>query len=421
MTVRRLVPAAAVWVPTRLFVALVCYGVIRYDGLPGVYADVGTFATWSSHLAQGHIPGYDTSWQYPPGAALVFLLPRLMPLGGYQDSFVALALIADLLTFVALARLSASGGSRLGVWAWVVGIPFLGLVVYGRYDLFVTFVAVAALAATVRRPVVAGALMSVGALLKVWPVLLLLSGKPSRRLTRPLLGFSVATLVGGLGLSLAFTDTWHGFSSNQANRGLQIESVLATPMQAARLWWDGYTVYSGSGALEIGGPFVRTAIRLSPVLTVIGLGLVGGWWLLRGRRLAWRPAIGFDLVLAAVLIAVVASRVLSPQYMIWLVGLAAACLTQRDTRQRVPVALVIVSAALTGFLFPWHYAGVMFIPDPLGITVLVVRNTMLVVATLWALWSLVLTSRAADVRPRSDAEPVTNVSEPVAELERDLA
>jgi hypothetical protein len=98
--------------------------------------------------------------------------------------------------------------------------------------------------------------------------------------------------------------------------------------------------------------------------------------------------------------------------MIWLVGLAAACLTAGHASGYR--SLLIVSAALTGF----HLAhGVMFIPDPLGITVLVVV-AMLVVATLWALWSLVLTSRAPTFA-RADSA-VTNVSGPVAG-QRDLA
>ncbi|BFO20807.1 hypothetical protein SHKM778_71950 [Streptomyces sp. KM77-8] len=56
---------------------------------------------------------------------------------------------------------------------WVAGVPLLGPTVYARYDVMVTAVAVAALLAAVRRPRLAGVLMGFGAVVKVWPALLL--------------------------------------------------------------------------------------------------------------------------------------------------------------------------------------------------------------------------------------------------------
>ena len=82
-----------------------------------------------------------------------------------------------------------------------------------------------------------------------------------------------------------------------------------------------------------------------------------GWRLLiAGGRARWRPEFAADAPLAATLLFLVASPVLSPQYLLWVVGLAAACLASGRTTQR-PVALAVLAAAgLTQLIFPigWH-------------------------------------------------------------------
>ena len=70
---------------------------------------------------------------------------------------------------------------------------------------------------------------------------------------------------------------------------------------------------------------------------------------------------------------------LSPQYLLWVVGLAAACLAAGQTTQR-PVALAVLAAAgLTQLIFPiWWYRLVDGSDAVTG--VLVARNVLLVVA-----------------------------------------
>jgi hypothetical protein len=77
----------------------------------------------------------------------------------------------------------------------------------------------------------------------------------------------------------------------------------------------------------------------------------------------------------------VTSRVISPQYMVWLVGLAAVCLCFRSSRMGVPVSLVLVAAFVTVLEFPLWFGHVVA-SDTLGVTLLVVRNGLLVVASV---------------------------------------
>ena len=123
---------------------------------------------------------------------------------------------------------------------------------------------------------------------------------------------------------------------------------------------------------------------LAPLLTLAALG-----WLLHWRRRArWRPSTPYDAALTATLLAVVTSRVLSPQYLVWLVALAAVCLAQRETSQRTVALLLLACAALTQLEFPVLWAGVVGARLPADL-VLLVRNAGLVCAAVLsarALW-----------------------------------
>ncbi|MDG4765715.1 glycosyltransferase family 87 protein [Solwaraspora sp. WMMD406] len=372
------------WLASRTVLLLVATEVVPGLDVGGVFADVAFYRDWSGPLLRGQVPADDPMWQYPPGAAVLFTAVRLLAgktVTAYTAVFVLFAMAADLVILGALLRLARGGGRLLGVWCWVLAVPLLNLLTYGRYDIFVTAVAVVALAATVRRPGLAGALVAVGTLAKVWPALLLITARPVRGLRPMLVGF-VAALVGlGTVLTVLYADAWSGFSGNQVDRGLQVESVGATPLMVARLWDPTITVDYVYGAMELDAAAVGAVTVVLPVATLAGLAGLGLWWLTRGRWIDWTATVGFDLALLAVLVAVVTSRVFSPQYLLWLIALAAVCLTRRDTTQRVPCALIVLATALTAAYFPWFYGDVIAEPAWPGTILLAVRNAVVVAAT----------------------------------------
>ncbi|RKR91985.1 uncharacterized protein DUF2029 [Micromonospora pisi] len=403
-----------VWIATRAVFVLIYANVIKAP-VGNVFADVALYHRWSDALLHWQIPPDDPMWQYPPGAAALFRSLRHIAgdsVHSYEITFFTLALVADLLVLLTLLRLARGEGLLLGAWAWAVVVPLLNLLTYARYDIFATASAVVALAATVRRQVVAGAVLGIGALIKVWPAVLLISARPFAGLRPVLSGFAVTLAVLGGVLTLAFTEAWSGFTGNQAGRGLQIESVGATPLVLARLGDHTIDIRYVYGAMEfVDHPFVRPATVGLLVLTLLGLGFLGLWWLAMGRRLVWSSTVGFDIALLAILMTVVTSRVFSPQYMLWLIGLAAVCLTRRDTTQRVACALVMVATALTSALFPWFYAQVSTDPDWPGTALLVIRNALVVAAL--GIGFHTLTRGAVRTRPDTGGtrpDPVTNTA-----------
>lgn len=378
-----LLPLAAVWLLTRAGTLWL----LTHDtlGIGGVGREVYVlYEHWYRQLADGVVPAGETSWQYPPGAALVLLAPGLLPGLTYFQGFVALALVADAAITLGLAR-GRGGDSGMGAWYWTGGLPLLLHLPLARYDVLPTALAVGGLLGVrAGRTRVGGMLAGLGALVKGWPLLALV-GTPRGTATRRSWTSLLVTVAGGAGvLALAFPDAW-GFLRHQGGRGVQVESLGGSVLATAHLMgWPGRVVYR-YGAYEFVGPYAGAVAGASLVLT--GAAVV--WLLLwRVRSLHWSQATPADAALMAVLLVTVTSRVLSPQYLVWLLGLAAVCLTCRNTTQRPVAALLLPAAALSALVYPVLYVDVLTV-TPLGVAVLVVRNLLLVVAALVscrALW-----------------------------------
>ncbi|MET9804042.1 glycosyltransferase 87 family protein [Streptomyces sp. NPDC006368] len=370
----------AVWTLTRAGMLLLLWRDTL--GIGGVGREVYVlYRHWYELLALGTFPPGDVTWQYPPAAGLVMLAPGAVPWLTYYQGFVALTLLADAVVTVALAR---AGGT--GAWLWVGGLPLLLHLPLARYDVQVTALAVLALLAVrAGRPRLGGALAGVGALVKVWPVLTLVGTPrgPATRRAWTSAAVAAATLLAAL--VLVFTHTL-GFLRQQGGRGVQIESLGGTALSVARLvGWPG-TVEYRYGAFELTGPYVSSVAHLALLLTAAAFCWLLGWRL-RSRR--WTAATPLDAALSAVLLFTVTSRVISPQYMVWLLGLAAVCLTSRHTTQRPVALLLLPAAALSSLAYPVLYDDVIAV-TPLGCGVVAARNVLLIAATavscrrLWA-------------------------------------
>jgi len=384
------------WVLTRLTLLLFVFKVWVFPG-PDVTSDVSViYQGWYETLRTGAFPRGDITWQYPPAAALAILSPALLPFLGYAHAFYILAFVADLATFGLLLYAGLRPGKSLrGAWMWVAGVALLGPTVYARYDLMVTAVAVAALLAGVRRPRLMGALAGFGALVKVWPVLLL-AGALKRRAW-----LSAAATAGGVALlfALAMPGAF-SFLASQRDRGTEIESLGSLVFHVGRHFgWSGRVAFN-YGSLEFLGPHVDWVSSAALFLTVIAF----GWmllWRVSVRRMP--PHALADAAFVAVLLFTVTSRVISPQYLVWVVGLAAVCLCFRGSRMALPGVMVLAACLATVLEFPLYFGDVVA-SDRVGVALLGARNGLLVLATLTAareLWRATVSRPAPTVPPQA--------------------
>ncbi|MFK3731232.1 glycosyltransferase 87 family protein [Streptomyces sp. NPDC088090] len=383
------------WALTRSILLLCAFKVVVVPG-PDVTFEVGQiYQSWYEVLRTGEYPSSDVTWQYPPGAAFAVLSPALLPFLDYATGFFVLAFLCDALVLGLLVHTGRrKGRSMRGAWLWLAALALLGPTAYARFDIMVTAVAVTALLAGLRSPRLLGALAAIGAVMKVWPALLLVGVAKGRRTW---LSWSTAAgaAVGLLLLCAVWMPGSLAFLSYQSERGTEIESLGAMVFHVARHFgWEG-TARMNYGSMEFLGPYVSWVSTGALALTVLAF----GWlvlWRFRARR--FTSSTTADAAFVAVLLFTVTSRVISPQYMVWLVGMAAVCLAYRSSRMRSPAHLVLWATAVTQFEFPVWFSHVNE-SDLLGISVLFLRNGLLVAAALSAcriLWRHTVTEVAPE-------------------------
>ncbi len=246
-------------------------------------------------------------------------------------------------------------------WLWFV--PALGPISYFRFDLIPAMLAGAAVLCAARRPGWSGSLTAIGAALKLWPALMLptfLLNRGDRKrvvtsflLTGGAIGVS-ALAIGGVGRLLSPLN-WQG------SRGLQIESVTATPLLIARelhphhVWAVRISRYK---AYEIFGWGVHVSITLTSLFTAAGLGVLAWLWLrARAVHAVSAETVGW-LFIATALVVTITNKTLSPQYILWLGGPLAALMARAPGAAVMKAGrLLLLICLLTQLEFPLTYNG----------------------------------------------------------------
>jgi Glycosyltransferase family 87 len=249
----------AVWIVSR---ALMVVQIGFWNHESGInYQDAEFYKNWSDTLAHQHTMPVEDSWQYPPGAAFLLLVPRIgigLLGASYQPSFMVLMLLVDLAGFVLMALLASRTGRSVGVWVWLLAIPLLQANPITRFDLAPTVLVMAALVVIHRRRGWFGALVGAGAAIKVWPILALFGEWDRRRLAVSAATAAATVILTFFVAGILFGDQ-SGFLGNQDTRGLQHEAVGAMPWYGSlMITGKSPPIVLGSGSAEIGGSLAST-------------------------------------------------------------------------------------------------------------------------------------------------------------------
>ena len=348
--------------------------------------DIPVYETYGNAIERGSIPYRDFRLEYPPGALPVFTVAALASEDGDEAAFrqafervlalfgVAVVLLAALV----LAGLRASRARVAAALALVAVFPLLlGNVVLTRFDLWPTALLVGALAALVwRRDRLGFGLLGAAVAAKLFPAVvvpLALAEVWRRRGRREALvclgvlgavlavGFVPFLLVAPEGLAYSF--------GRQLSRPLQIESLGAALLLAAHhLAGMELEMRSGHGSQNLAGTGPAVAAVL---LSVMQLAVLAWIWLRR-------PGTAEELVRwsAAALVAFVAlGKVLSPQFLIWLVPLVALVAGRRGLAAG---ALLAVALVLTQLWFPYRYWDLAREFDGIASALVLARDLVLV-------------------------------------------
>ena len=366
--------------------------------------DTPVYQDYGEAMAAGGVPYRDFSLEYPPAALPVFWLPALGPSEHYRSLFEVLMLGCAAAALVALVlglrSLGVEPGRLLAAAALCGLFPLaLGSVVLTRYDLWPAALAAAALAALLGgRERVGFGVLALAAAAKVYPVVLLPPAlvyvarrRGAREAAAGLLVFALVLAAVVVPVVLVAPDGVAESFERQLERPLQIESLGASVLLAAKqLGLYDPTVVSTHGSQNLAGGLPDALATLQTALQVAVLVVV--WILaLRGPATPTRLAAASA---ASVAVFVAFGKVLSPQFLVWIVPVVLLVVRGRGAL----AAWALLGAALvtTQLWFPQRYWDMV----DLGWEAwLVLARNLLLVALAGLL--VVLSARPGSAGPRS--------------------
>lgn len=314
----------------------------------------------------------------------------------YYIAFTVMMLLIDAL-FLAFLLRHHDGRSQvfLAGWFWVLFGTAAGHVFVWRLDLFPGVAVAAAAALLATRPHWAAACLAFATTMKLWPGVLAagLVGRFNHRGTWTRLAAFFGTLVA---LCL-FTVATSGFDrlisplTYQDDRGLQVESIPATiaMLQGHHDPASFDVSYAASKSFEITGPGVEFAQQISSVAMVVAIVFALAWAIGHFVMGGWNPRKTMVFFITIILLLLVANKVFSPQYIVWLGPVLAVFLRQegRNTFAWILSVLCVIAAALGTYVFPFNYEGIMNLADLAPAYALAARNGIIVVmAVLSVVW-----------------------------------
>ncbi|MFO0984207.1 MAG: hypothetical protein U1E76_21210 [Planctomycetota bacterium] len=390
--------------------------------LPAPYMpDTVLYFEYARRFAAGLRPYADVPVEYPPLALALFSLPMaLVPAAAcrpdvpaaqleryfatYRAGFVSEMLLLDVLGFAALAWVC--GCARLGaapLIAYTVFGALLQPLVYDRFDLALGVLLLAAIApAAGGRLARAASLLATcaGFLLTLVPILLLplLVLMPRRaaplwrRIGEAVLWFAVPGAAVTAIAAAVWGSALFGFVGYHRERGIQIESTWSSVALLGKWFGQSFGIDDAYGAQHLTGGATRVMRALSlPVMAVAWIAstllVLAAWHRQRDRDHRAMVAADACTGCVAVLLAfLICSKVLSPQFMLWLVPLVPVC-CPRDLRARNWLWLVFgLVLLLTSWIFRYRYWDLVAFRTG-AVILLLARNALLVGA-----WVLIVRS-----------------------------
>jgi len=358
--------------------------------------DTPVYERYGEAMTQGQVPYRDFAVEYPPAALPVFLLPAL----GEGDSSDYERRFEGLIAALGVACVLLVAAVASATWAplfFAVAPLALGSVMLTRFDLWPAALTVAALALLVGGRFRLGfGTLGLATAAKLYPALLLpvaiahvwrLRGRREALICAgAFLAVVVAVVLpfavlspGGVGDSF-----WR-----QARRPLQIESLGAGLLLVSHhLFGLELTMESSYGSQNLVG---TGADVLSVASTLVQAAVLIAIWLWYARGPA-EPGRLLAASAAAVCAFVAFGKVLSPQFLIWLIPLVPLIGGRRGL---AACGLLAAALVLTQIWFPFRYWELALEFDTVASWLVLVRDLVLVALTV------MLITRVRPARARS--------------------
>jgi len=365
--------------------ALLHRGFYRHDQI----VDTPVYQHYGELMADGKVPYRDFAVEYPPGALVPFVLPSLgarqRSAEDYRRRFEFLMVLCGCAAIAGMALvlvgLGAGPVALAGTLAFTALAPLaLGPVIQTRFDLLPAALMVGALAAIVHeRPKLGLGLLGAGTAVKVFPAVILplaLAYVWRRRGAREaVLAAAVFAVVVGAALLpfvlVAPHGVFHTFDS-QLRRPLQIESLGAASLAAAHhVGGVAVQMHASFGSENLTGHAAQALARAQAGVQAAAVLAIWIWFALRPRAPRELVAASAGAVCAFIAF----GKVLSPQFLVWLIPLVPLV---RGRRGVAASAILAAALVLTQLWFPQHYWDYAARFDPRETWLVLARDVVLV-------------------------------------------
>lgn len=359
-------------------------------------------AFWLQHPAFHHFPV-----EYPPLSILPFSLTLIPPLADYALVFSLWMLAFALAGYAGFLHFSSRRKALVYVFYLVLGAA---ATILARYDIVPALVTLAALWATERkRFALAYALLAAGILLKLYPVFLvpvvaleqwhvlranarhgdratgdelpfwerarmLVHTDAAKHVARGVFWCAGLVTAGFVGTYVLDPSGALSLFAYAGERPIQIESLPASIM------WLG-TIIGMHAQVDYSFTSLNYVGILSPTLKLLSLlGLAGGSLWVYGRQARRRIPVA-RAFLAVMAIVLVANKIFSPQYVIWLLPVAAYV----EGFDFLWVAIALLTTWDFPLLYQLHHPIERVPFSPLFMPVVALRNGLLLWVTVRAM------------------------------------
>jgi uncharacterized membrane protein len=350
---------------------------------------------YASKIIMGQMPYLDFSIEYPPLALAFMLIPRLFSSNPdlFADLFNAEMLVFDLIGLFLIAAIARRWGKS--VWktlaVYSLALVCIGPLIVVRFDIIPAILLLAALYLLIcRHYSFAWVMLALGTLTKLFPAvaipIFLIYHFRQRQYAQILKGIGVFALVCAViavPLLLISPGGFLGSFTYHTGRSLQCETTYASFLLLAQACGLGsLEIINSSGSTNVVSPLADALAGWSTAITLALLLLV--YWLYFRRTgkgkyddlsaLQGQDSLMLNSVFLAVLLFILANKVFSPQFIIWLFPLIPLLTTRGSS---LPWLMFMMVGLMTAFVYPKDYGGLEY-GELLAIGMLVLRNLVLI-------------------------------------------
>ena len=354
------------------------------------FGDLSLYEYWDYQVDNGTgVYGFATEWVYPALAFVPIWIAGAINIVSYEISWLILVFALNTAGILLLVRPASNGKIFSGThasWALVAALFLLGPVAVSRIDSVSAALAIFGLVAIGRNSTgIAAALFTIAGWIKIWPIALFVAMVAAFK--KRVQVFFVATLISvsiiAVGIIAGGTKVF-SFVTQQQERGIQIESVMATPWMwlakfgSAKLFFDDLVLTN-----QVSGALVQELASISNYLLFGALGITFFLAIRAIRAGRDRTQVFVLASLTGVLDLIVFNKVGSPQFMIWLAVVLVALVYFGISISKLALVIGAAILLLTQLVYPIFYVELLGLETvPLGL--LTLRNLLMVALLIWA-------------------------------------